>query len=327
MSNCQFTGIYTPYIKDFIALKRGLGFKYQAEEYILSRFDRFTVQKGEKVIGISRELASDWCKKNENESDSYRQHRVICLCQLSSYLSQLGIRSYVPQIPVFRYTFTPYIYSKNEISALFEAADQLRAKKNGMKTIMFSIPVLLRFLYATGVRINEALSLKIDDINLDDNYFILKDSKNGKERMLPISKSLTAVCKEYLSHRNKIPLYRPNDHFFISCNGCSINKDSFYKRFRTVLEKAGINHTGDRKGPTVHSFRHTFSVHALAMMVESGMDLYYSLPVLSTYLGHQSLHATNAYVRLTAEIYPELLKEVDVICLNVFPKIDSYENY
>jgi len=63
------------------------------------------------------------------------------------------------------------------------------------------------------------------------------------------------------------------------------------------------------------------------MMAEFGMDLYCSLPILSTYLGHQSLQSTNSYVRLTAEIYPELLKDVDAICLNVFPNIDTYENY
>jgi hypothetical protein len=62
-------------------------------------------------------------------------------------------------------------------------------------------------------------------------------------------------------------------------------------------------------------------------MAESGMDMYCSLPILSTYLGHQSLQATNSYVRLTAETYPELLKDVDTFCLNVFPKIECNENY
>ena len=60
-------------------------------------------------------------------------------------------------------------------------------------------------------------------------------------------------------------------------------------------------------------------------MAESGVDLYTSLPILSTYLGHQSLGATNGYVRLTATMYPDLLKDVDMICLNVFPNIENYE--
>jgi len=71
--------------------------------------------------------------------------------------------------------------------------------------------------------------------------------------------------------------------------------------------------------------RHTFACHALANMAESGVDLYTSLPVLSTYLGHQSLSATNGYVRLTAAMYPGLLKDIDMICLNVFPNVENYE--
>lgn len=328
MNEKHFTGIYAPYIKDFIALKRGLGFKYDSESTIYSIFDRFTVHRGVKVVGITRELADDWCRKNKNESDSYRKHRVICLCQLSSYLCQIGIRSYIPQIPVFRSTFTPYIFSKNEVMALFNAADQLRAKRKSMKTILFSIPVLLRFLYATGVRINEALTLKNKDINLDDHYFILRDNKNGKERMIPISQSLALVCREYLANRNKLPLYQPGgDYFFVSANGSIIKSDAVYRNFRKILKSAGINFLGEHRGPRVHDLRHTFSVHSLAMMAESGMDMYCSLPILSTYLGHQSLQATNSYVRLTAEIYPELLKDVDTICLNVFPKIECNENY
>jgi integrase len=57
----------------------------------------------------------------------------------------------------------------------------------------------------------------------------------------------------------------------------------------------------------VHDLRHTFAVHSLVKMAKSGLDLYYSLPLLSTFLGHRSLSATDQYVRLTAEMYPDLL--------------------
>ena len=60
-------------------------------------------------------------------------------------------------------------------------------------------------------------------------------------------------------------------------------------------------------------------------MSEAGIDLYASFPILSNYLGHQSLEGTNHYVRLTASMYPDLLKDVDQICLDVFPKFNNYE--
>ena len=80
-----------------------------------------------------------------------------------------------------------------------------------------------------------------------------------------------------------------------------------------------------KKSKRLDFLRHTFSVHSLAMMAESGVDLYCSLPILSTYLGHQSLEATNGYVRLTSEMYPGLLRDADMVCLNVFPNTDEYE--
>lgn len=79
------------------------------------------------------------------------------------------------------------------------------------------------------------------------------------------------------------------------------------------------------KSKRLDFFRHSFSVHSLASMAESGLDLYYSLPILSKYLGHRSLDATDKYVRLTADIYPELINEMDSLCAYVFPEVHFYE--
>jgi len=62
-------------------------------------------------------------------------------------------------------------------------------------------------------------------------------------------------------------------------------------------------------------------------MADAGIDLYASLPILSNYLGHQGLGSTNHYVRLTANMYPDLIRDVDTICLDVFPKFKNYENH
>lgn len=195
-----------------------------------------------------------------------------------------------------------------------------------MDTAIIILPALLRLLYGTGLRIGEALSLKNKDIDLIDNYLIVRDSKNGKERMIPISASLSEVFKEYVRYRNLMLLLISNDDpFFITLSGRSCNRDHVRKWFRKILWDAGISQNDH--GPRLHDLRHTFSVHTLAMMAESGTDLYCSLPTLSAYLGHQSLEATNGYVRLTSDMYPGLLKDVDIICLNVFPKTELYATH
>ena len=78
-----------------------------------------------------------------------------------------------------------------------------------------------------------------------------------------------------------------------------------------------------RKSKRLDFLRHTFAVHSLVQMVRCGLDLYYSLPLLSTFLGHKSLNATEQYVRLTAEMYPDLLREEKGVCAYVFPKTNT----
>lgn len=326
MSNYRLWGVYAPYIKQLIDFKRGLGFKYITEEYIYFSFDKFTIKLDEKKVGISKELAEKWCERRNNESESYRYHRGICLCHLSSYLCKIGINSYIPRLQKCVHSFTPYIFSKEEMLAIFSAADNLRAKRKMMNTILISMPVILRLLYSTGLRIGEAVALERKDVNLDEKYIVVQDSKNGKQRMIPISDTLSQVCKDYLTHRDLLPLTNSeSSRFFISLNGSSCSTDTVYRLFQNILRMAGIHFVGNHHGPRLHDLRHTFAVTSLANMARNGVDMYCMLPILSTYLGHQCLSSTDSYVRLTAEMYPDLLKEVDMICLNVFPDIKDYE--
>ncbi|MFO7882372.1 MAG: tyrosine-type recombinase/integrase [Kosmotogaceae bacterium] len=326
MSKINFWGIYAQYIRQFIKLKRDLGYKYLEEEYVYRRFDQFTIERGETEVGISKELADKWCERRNNESDTCRYHRCVCISQLSSYLCKLGIRSYIPRLPRIKSTFSPYIYSKKEIETIFNAADSLITPKKVMNSIIFIVPTLIRLLYGTGLRLGEALSLLNKDVNLSENYILVKDSKSGKQRLIPISESLSAVCQDYINYRRKLPVLQSDDcPFFISLNGSACLQPAVYRYFRIVLKAAGIPYIGKGQGPRIHDIRHTSACHALAKMAESGVDLYTSLPILSTYLGHQTLNSTNKYVRLTAAMYPGLLKDVDMICLNVFPNIENYE--
>lgn len=326
MAKYNYLGIYAPYIEQLITLKQKLGYKYNTPSEILLRFDRFTRERDETSVGITRELSDAWSKRLGSESDKYRQAKINVLIQLSSLLNELGINSYIPvQLRIPEKSFIPYIYTHNEVNAIFKSCDEIRISRKLMNAYIIILPSLFRMLYATGIRINEALSLQDEDLNLENNYLVIRDSKNGKERLISISESLSSVCKEYVKYRDRMPIQRTNTYFFISLNGSKCKSGVVYEWFRKILCGAGISYKGDHQGPRIHDLRHTFAVHSLATMAENGIDLYCALPYLSTYLGHQSIRATNGYVRLTAEMYPGLLKDVDRVCLNVFPKIEFHE--
>jgi len=192
---------------------------------------------------------------------------------------------------------------------------------------MFFLPVLFRLLYATGIRTGEAMSLSINDVDVERNNLKIRDSKNGKERLIPFSESLSENLQDYLKYRNQRPIVKGINHLFVHPAGGISTSYIAYKWFRKILFRSGISHQGKGAGPRVHDFRHTFAVHSLVSMCEQGLDLYYSLPILSTYLGHQSLAATDKYVRLTAEMYPSLIKSVNKVCPHIFPELNKTQYY
>lgn len=144
--------------------------------------------------------------------------------------------------------------------------------------------------------------------------------------MVPLSNSVTNIIAEYMDYRKWFPMVRKTDLLFVHPNGDCCYNHRVYRWFRKVLHKAGIPHKGRHYGPHVHDLRHTFSVHSLAKMAEAGSDLYYSLPVLSTYLGHSSLASTDGYVRLTADMYPSIITKVNNVCPYLFPEIYEESN-
>lgn len=326
MDNKSFWSIYALYFTNFIDFKRSLGFKYKEEERILFSFDRFIIEQGETEIGLSKELADKWAIRSKNESELTRYGKVVCIKQFSSYLRSRGIKSYIPQLPKYpNSTFIPHIFSYDEIDALFKASDNLKLWDRNMESSMFVMPCLLRMLYATGIRIGEALSLKNQDINLTEKYLILRRTKNGKERLVPFTDTLANVCQYYLEHRNKLPIIGldgKDNPFFVKLNGGCCKHSAIYNWFRKILNHSGIPFIGNRHGPRVHDIRHSFACHSFVKLSDEGMDLYCSWPYLSTYLGHQSLESTEQYVRLTAQMYPELLKDTDKLYVNVLPDIN-----
>jgi integrase/recombinase XerD len=320
-------GIYTDLIRQYIAHKRSLGFKMEDTEERLRRFDRLTITRKETSIGISKELFDEWGTPFPEESDVNRYSRISLLRQFSSYLQMIGYNSYIPKLPKYKSTFIPHIFTKAEIESIFEASDKLFLKRKYMYSQICVMPILLRMLYSTGLRVGEALELKHRDVTLDEGYLVLRACKNGQDRVVPITKSLVEACKDYYLYKQKqLVDTGPGTYFFTALDGSRCQTFTVYEHFRTVLYKAGISHKGRGKGPRLHDLRHTFCVDALVKMSEAGMDLYCSMPILSTYVGHQSIEATSKYVRLTSEMYPALLSKINTVYKHVFPEIGIKES-
>ncbi|WP_297338562.1 tyrosine-type recombinase/integrase [Algoriphagus sp.] len=303
-------------------MRHNLGFKSGSSRFSLFAFDRFAREKGLRSITVTIELAEEWCAKRPGEAADTWSHRNCFLRQFSVYLSNLGHETFIPpRIPGPRdERFVPYIFSEAEIGAIYAACDRLTLYDRHARTHIMVLPALIRMLASTGIRIGEAVKLTNRDVNLEQNYLTLRSTKNGKDRLVPISGSLAAICVQYRKYRDLLP--SNSDYFFVKLNGCGCQANGFSQWWNKILKMACIKHRGKTVGPRIQDLRHSFCIRALAHLLKEGKDLYYILPILSMYIGHTSLASTDRYVRMTSEMYPDLLDKTDSICSYIFSELN-----
>jgi len=317
-----FTGPLAEPISNFLGEMRLSGYVYNEEGYYLRQIARTAEQEGLEANCLPKEFVESWCQKREHECHSNWGSRVVVMRKLTEYMSIRGMEAHKPTIKVRqkKSAFTPHIYTDSELQRIFEQADLLPFYPNCPNRGPVA-SLLFRMLYSCGLRIFEALNLTMQDVDMDRGVLTILDSKFGKSRYVPMSPSLTERCREYAELiRGEAPIDAP---FFPAPDGGPYSERAVYTTFRHILENAGIPHTGC--GPRIHDLRHTFSVRCLKKWILSGKDLNAALPVLSAYLGHKGLNGTQKYLRLTADMYPDIVKTMELRFGDTVPGGEEYE--
>lgn len=323
MCNMVYKSILAQDFYNFVLMKRNLGYKYTTAAYLIRDLDTFICEKDIGSPVLTKDICEEWMRRRPHESGSTYKGRCTILIEFSRFMGDIGKLSFIPRMPrIPTRGFTAHIFTKDELRRFFNSCDNLVLASLKKDSVIIMLPALFRLLYGTGIRISEALALKRRDVNLSDNHVVLHGTKNRKDRIVPISASLSDVLREYETYRNKLPVTVDKEFFFISLAGKACRNDGvIYTWFRTILREASIPHQGKHLGPRMHDFRHTFSVHSLVKMQKEGLDMYCSLPVLSMYLGHDSVCTTNNYLRLCESMYPGLIKKTGAEDMNVYPKL------
>jgi integrase len=308
--------------QDYILLKRQTGMKFEAQERCLRHFDAFYFTNGFEGTALTKEIVQDFIY-DKNERPVSNHNKEVVMRDFAMYLNDRGYKAYIAEIKTKlpKCKFVPAILTDDEVRRFFEAIDHYPPVRLSYRNVVD--PVLFRFLYGTGARISEALGIALDDVDKESGTVTIRAAKNMKDRLIPMAKSLANRVSTLIDgfHRyndGKTWLF-PGFH-----NGKMgpMDKSTAYNHFRDYLLMADIPHT--EVGPRVHSFRHGFAVKCLKNWVMSGNDLTVMLPYLSAYMGHADFRGTQYYLRLTADLYPEIVRRFETEFGYVIPEDGGY---
>lgn len=300
-------------VDDYVQEKRAVGYGFQKAAQILRRIVHLQNEVDHGLPHLSVDLVSRWSEKRPWENETNRSHRVSVLRGLGAYMVRMGYDSYVVphrMAPQRDYPYTPYIFSKPELGRILSSIDCLC--KSGISTHSDQVfPIIFRILIGCGTRITESLRIKKTDVDLKNGTLYLRQTKNAKERIIPIAASLVEKCRRYGTKCQMMRSFGSSPWLFPNRHGQPYNSRTAYQIFRKALSRAGISHGGKGKGPRLHDLRHTYAVRVLNKWVSERKNLTTALPYLAIYMGHEGLKASQHYLRLTAAVFPELIQTVE----------------
>ena len=305
--------MFTHVVNEYIEEKRATGYGFEKAAQVLRRIIGLQNDVDHGLPLLSAQLVGRWAQKTPWENETNRSQRISILRGLGAYMVRMGYDTHVvPQrlAPQKDYAYAPYIFSERELGLILSSIDRLC--ENGISRHSDLIfPVVFRILIGCGTRITETLCVEKNDVNLENGTLYLRHAKNAKERIIPMAASVVEKCRLYKTKCQVFRKFTSSRWFFPNSDGVPYNCATAYQLFRRALSVSGISHGGKGKGPRLHDLRHTYAVRVLNRWVQEGRNLTTALPYLAIYMGHEGLKASQHYLRLTATMFPNLIRTVE----------------
>jgi integrase len=320
----EFIGPFKDILPGYINYQRGLGYDYgRPIVYRLREMDIFLHKHGYTKPEITEEMYESWTAHRGDEKRTNRARRISAINGLSKYLINAGHKNIYlgePRRGLLKSDFIPYIFSEEEMRNLFSVLkEELNAESNKYDIATFA--VLFSLYYSCGLRKSEAQRLLIRDVDLNTGKIRIMDGKNHMSRMIITSEPMCRQLSIY--HGGYCIGYEVDDFIFRDKNGGCFPEWKIYRTYKKILEQAGIPRRKGGHTQRIHDLRHTFCVRTLEAMMKKGYDLYTSLPLLSTYLGHKHITETEYYLRLLDEHFGSITEMASKYAPNLFPKADG----
>ena len=329
MKSYIFRSILKDEFNAFLDLRHSQGLKNQ-NRYIWEYMDRYLADSHVSEKAMTLERVEDWIS---SDCSGLKDKSIDCFITaynvFAKYLISVGIPAciYPHALSMRRSKYIPYVFTNDEMTTIFSIADSGGSSKDRLSKIQF--PVLLRILYGCGLRLGEALTLQIRDVDFDVGILLIRNGKGNKDRLVAMDASLTEVLKLYQA---SVLSGKPKEAYLFesnykdgrrNCVGHHRSPGWARHNFSRIMEQAGISTITERneRGICPHCLRHTFVDHSLARQSENGVSSYCALPLISIYLGHEDLTETQDYAHLTASECTAILKRTSEKYGGMFPEV------
>lgn len=290
-------------VAQYVAYKQSMGMRFHTEARTLRSFCRAMGEISVAEIAPGRVQAyiagtgpvtRFWHRKHEVLRGFYR------FAMARGYAASSPLPKIIPKPP----HFVPYIFSHDELQRLLDATACCESPRSKLQP--YTCRMLILLLYGAGLRISEALSLRLTNVDLTTGVLTIRESKFYKTRLVPMGPDLAGAVGQYVAQRAKAHPTQLDGALFLTRTGTSVARHTAENVFSRLRVRAGVlRQDGGRYQPRLHDLRHAFAVHRLVSWYRQGADVQRLLPQLATYLGHVHIAATQRYLTLT----PELLHE------------------
>ena len=285
--------------QQYLAMRRALGFKLTTFGQRLLSFVSYLEQRG--ATTITTDAAVAWAMGTPRSRDQVQwSHRLMVVRVFARHLATLDPATEIPSgdiLPHHYRRIAPHVYSSTEIDALLAATDTMRPRLRAM-----TWRCLITLLAVTGLRTGEACRIGRSDIDYDNRVLVVRDSKFGKSRRIPVQDATIDALRTYDRHRNALCRAAGASEFFVNIHGRRLDEHNLPRTFAGLVQTAGIQVPAGQRRPRLHDFRHSFAVATVLDWYRSDADVYAMMPRLATYLGHTDPKHTFWYLTGTPEL-------------------------
>lgn len=299
-------------VDHYLSTRRALGFKLVAAGQRLQKFALFATARGEQHLKVATAL--EWAAQAPTPHARHIRCRDLRrFARFAHAEDPLHQRIVGDPLPHRSRRPLPHIYSADEIARIVVAARSIREKFPMKRQV---IATMIGLVAATGLRISEAMHLRLEDVQADGHLRVTM-TKFRKSRLVPLHATTREALARYLTTRRRQD--GDNPYLFPSPRGrAHVSYGTVLHSFHEAQEIAGIDKRNGRF-PRIHDLRHTFATRSLERCALHGKDVARHQVALTTYLGHANPQDTFWYLQATPSLMQDTASATESLMWKVTP--------